>query len=73
MKYEAKFYEQEGELYFFLKKDSIADKIAAPFIFDGPATPRHIKEYAAQYKSFLVERAKERNIYDAVIAAALEA
>lgn len=54
---EAHFYENEkGELFFFLKKASIADHKAEPFIFDGPATEQHKAHYSRQFAEFLAEK-----------------
>lgn len=45
----------ESVLYFYLKKESIADhpSKAEPFIFEGPATERQIREYPKQYEEYI--------------------
>ena len=58
-KYEAKFYDTEtGELFFYLRKDS-SDKMGVPFEFDGPAEPKHKRDYAIEHDRYLESRAME--------------
>lgn len=40
-------------LCFHMERASMADVKAEPFIFDGPATDRHIQEYPVQYQDYL--------------------
>lgn len=63
----AMFYEKDGEVFFYLNKPSMADKIAVPFEFDGPAQPRHKLEYAAEYEMYLSRLAKEADVIKASI------
>jgi len=53
----AYFYQNGKELWFYLEKPSIADVNAVPFVFAGPATEQHKKEYPAQLEKYLAERA----------------
>lgn len=36
-----------------MMKESIADSIAVPFIFEGPAVERHKKDYSREYGKYL--------------------
>lgn len=57
MAHRARFYEdKEGTLCFHLVSPSIADTIAAPFEFDGPATEQHKREYSHEYGTYLREK-----------------
>lgn len=53
---EANFYDIDGVLYFHLMKPSTADINAVPFVFEGLATPEHIKNYAAAYEKYLADK-----------------
>jgi len=63
---EAKFYEKEGKLFFRLEKPAITQP-AEPYVFDGPATPRHLKDYARQFKEF--EKSKASPVVEAAAPA----
>jgi hypothetical protein len=70
MKYKAYFYEQEGLTFFHFEKPSIADVIAVPFVFDGKAEARHIKDYAPLYEKFLMENKNKKEIETEMVEAA---
>lgn len=48
----AYFYLKNGKEFFYLEKPSIADTVAASFVFDDLASERNRVEYAAEYKLF---------------------
>lgn len=56
-----RFYENADEtLMFNMIVESIADVVAAPFEFDGPATSQHIAGYQAEYQEFIERRKVDR-------------
>lgn len=60
------FYENdkdENKLYFHLERASMVQR-AEPFVFDGPATDRHKKDYSEQLEQFL--KSKEPAIKEEV-------
>ena len=67
--FQASFYEKDGQLWFRLECPSKADTKAEPFIFEGLATARHVKEYEGLYQKFL----KSKNLKDEVTAIMIEA
>lgn len=52
MRFEAKFYDKNGVVFFNLKKAAITTP-AIDFEFDGPATDRHKKDYSSQFQKYL--------------------
>jgi hypothetical protein len=59
----AYFYEKDNAIYFYLEKESRADKGCEPFIFDGLATKGHKEEYKGLFEDFLRQQ---------ILAAAIE-
>lgn len=54
------FFRLNGQLMFHLDRPSRADPKAEPFVYEGPATKRHIAEYPNQHLKFLAEEAKPK-------------
>lgn len=54
------FFENDNNLMFHMDKPSGTDPKAEPFLFEGLATDRHIKEYSGQYERFLDARSEAK-------------
>lgn len=46
----------EVSTFFHLSRPSAADSNAQPFVFDGPATARHIHDHESLYAKYLAEK-----------------
>lgn len=70
-RHEAKFYDgEDGRLYFYLMRTSIADVGCQPFVLECLAEEKHIKDYSKEHDEYLANKIALENLESAKFNAA---